>query len=87
MLRLLQVQHQVNVFWGSSLALSSGVPADVITRLENAKPQLEITQSGNDLVMKTIAGDKNFTNTITLGKESKAGVPGGMEYTVRPVVP
>ena len=36
-------------------------------------------------MVKTIAGDKDFTNTITLGKDSKAGLPGGIEYTVSQV--
>ncbi|XP_050730358.1 fatty acid-binding protein, liver-like [Eriocheir sinensis] len=60
-----------------------GIPADLAAKLEAAKPSLDVTQSGNDIVIKTTAGDKNFTNTITLGKESQATLPGGIEYTVK----
>ncbi|KAG0712212.1 Fatty acid-binding protein, liver [Chionoecetes opilio] len=59
-----------------------GIPADAIARLEKAKPQLTVTHTGDQVVVKTVAGDKNFTNTITLGQESKAGLPGGLEYTM-----
>lgn len=83
----LQVQHHVSLLGASALALPSGIPADNIARLEKAKPQLEITHNGNQVVVKTVVGDKNFTNTITLGQDSKASLPGGIEYTVRPVVP
>ncbi|KAK8378775.1 hypothetical protein O3P69_009473 [Scylla paramamosain] len=70
-----------NENYGEWLA-AVGIPADRIARLEQAKPQLEVSQNGNDLMVKTIAGDKDFTNTITLGKDSKAGLPGGIEYTL-----
>ncbi|XP_042204835.1 fatty acid-binding protein, liver-like [Homarus americanus] len=64
--------------WLSSL----GIPADSVAKMVAAKPKVEITQSGNDLVVKTTVGEKNFTNTITVGKESKATLPGGVEYTM-----
>ncbi|KAK3879741.1 hypothetical protein Pcinc_015727 [Petrolisthes cinctipes] len=59
-----------------------GLPADSIAKLVAAKPILEISHNGNTATVKTIAGDKNFTNTITLGQDSKASLPGGIEYTL-----
>uniref|UniRef100_A0A2P2IE43 Fatty acid binding protein 10 n=1 Tax=Hirondellea gigas TaxID=1518452 RepID=A0A2P2IE43_9CRUS len=59
-----------------------GIPADVAAKMAAAKPTLEVSQSCNDVSIKTVAGDKNFTNTITLGKDSKTTLPGGIEYTV-----
>lgn len=64
----------------------SGIPAENAARLVAAKPQLEVTQNGNDVVVKTVAGDKSFTNTINLGQESKATLPGGIEYTVSRII-
>jgi len=59
-----------------------GVPAENVARMVAAKPVLEVTHAGDVVTIKTIAGDKNFTNTLNLGKDSKATLPGGIEYTV-----
>ncbi|XP_068222486.1 fatty acid-binding protein, intestinal-like [Palaemon carinicauda] len=59
-----------------------GIPADSAAKMAAAKPSLEVNHSGDTVTVKTIAGDKNFTNTINLGKDSKATLPGGVEYTV-----
>ncbi|XP_064081467.1 fatty acid-binding protein 2, liver-like [Macrobrachium nipponense] len=59
-----------------------GIPADNAARMAAAKPTLEVSQSGDNVTIKTIAGDKTFTNTIALGKDSKATLPGGVEYSV-----
>merc|ERR1711874_492951 len=37
---------------------------------------------GDQLTIDTRAGDKSFSNTITNGKDSKATLPGGVDYTV-----
>ncbi|MDK2413143.1 fatty acid binding protein 1-B.1 [Penaeus vannamei] len=59
-----------------------GIPAEYVAKMVAAKPVLEVSQNGNVVTIKTVAGDKSFTNTIKLGEESKASLPGGVEYTV-----
>ncbi|TOF85603.1 hypothetical protein CGJ15_25850, partial [Vibrio parahaemolyticus] len=73
--------HSSNELYSEWLT-ALGVPADSLAKLVAAKPTLEVSQSGNQIVVKTTAGDKNFTNTIKLGEDSKAELPGGIEYTV-----
>merc|ERR1712212_894470 len=51
-------------------------------RMVAAKPTMEISVNGGELTVNTKAGDKSFTNTITSGKESKATLPGGIEYSI-----
>merc|ERR1712035_234323 len=73
--------HTSNENYGEWLT-AMGIPAEHIAKLEAAKPQLEITHSGDQVIVKTIAGDKNFSNTITLGQDSKASLPNGLEYSI-----
>merc|ERR1739842_238409 len=59
-----------------------GMPEENMKRMVAAKPTMEISVNGGELTVNTKAGDKSFSNTITSGKESKATLPGGVEYTV-----
>ncbi|XP_045607490.1 fatty acid binding protein 1-B.1 [Procambarus clarkii] len=59
-----------------------GVPAERVTRMVAVKPKVVVSVTGSEVVVKTEAGDKSFTNTINLGKDSKAELPGGIEYVV-----
>ncbi|CAL4062203.1 unnamed protein product [Meganyctiphanes norvegica] len=59
-----------------------GMPEENMKRMVAAKPIMEVAVSGSTVTVTTKANDKEFTNTITSGKESKASLPGGIDYSV-----
>nr|XP_053651725.1 uncharacterized protein LOC128701830 [Cherax quadricarinatus] len=73
--------HSSNELYSEWLT-ALGVPPDSAAKLTAAKPTLEVSQSGDQVVVKTTAGDKNFTNIITPGQDSKTELAGGLKYTV-----
>merc|ERR1712243_82933 len=59
-----------------------GMPEENRKRMVGAKPTIKLSVAGDQITVETSAGDKSFSNTITSGKESKATLPGGVDYTV-----
>jgi len=60
----------------------TGVPAELAAKMVAAKPTLEVNRADDSVTVKTFAGDKCFTNTITFGKDSLVDLS-GFKYTVR----
>jgi len=62
--------------------LAVGVPEEKMKQMVAAKPKMEISVSGDQLSANITIGEESFSSTITSGKESKAALPGGLEFTV-----
>ncbi|XP_071549743.1 uncharacterized protein [Panulirus ornatus] len=61
-----------------------GVPADTVAKMVAAQPRMEVKEEeGTEaLHIKTIVGEKEFENTLHMGSDSKATLPGGIEFTL-----
>merc|ERR1711942_91503 len=62
--------------------LAVGVPEDKMKMMVAAKPKMEISVTGDQLSANITIGEESFSSTITSGKESKAAIPGRLEFTV-----
>merc|ERR1712215_622145 len=59
-----------------------GVPEDKMKLMCLAKPKMDITANGDQLSANITIGEESFTSSITSGQESKALLPGGLEFLV-----